>query len=82
MAEKREAPITLKKNPRGFQKKPLLITVGKNVAKKATTRNLIKRRVRAIVRASGLLDKNDITVIARSAAATAAFAELKAYIVH
>lgn len=82
MAEKREAPVIIKKNPSGFQKKPLLITVGKTVAKKATERNLVKRRIRAIVRMTKLLDKGDMTIIARPAAAKASFAELKAFIVH
>lgn len=82
MAEKNEAPVIIKKNRSGFQKKPLLITVGKNVAKKATARNLVKRRIRAIVRASGFLEKGDITIIARPASAKLSFAELKAFIVH
>ena len=82
MPEKHEAPVIIKKNRSGFQKKPLLITVGKGVAKKATERNLIKRRIRAIVRESGILEKGDVTIIARPAVAKLSFAELKAFIVH
>jgi ribonuclease P protein component len=80
LAEKHEAPVIIKKNPSGFQKKPLLITVGKGVAKKATERNLIKRRIRAIISTTKLLDKGDVTIIARPSVVKTSFAELKAFI--
>ncbi|MCX6788369.1 MAG: ribonuclease P protein component [Candidatus Jorgensenbacteria bacterium] len=81
MAEKQGPLVIIKKNPSGFQKKPLLITVGKNVAKKATQRNLIKRRIRAIIKKTTLLDAGDITVITKPGADKMSFAELKSFIV-
>lgn len=69
--------LSIKTNPSGFQKKPLIVVVGKAVTKKAVDRNLVKRRISSIARP--LLKKAPLeaTIIARAGAAKASFSELK-----
>lgn len=69
--------IVVKKNKRGSQKKPLMVTIGAGVDKKATKRNLFKRRVRAIMRHHIGAGKNDFHIIARSGATKLSFQELR-----
>ncbi len=69
--------LTIKTNPRGFQKKPLIVVVGKAVSKKAVMRNLVKRRISALVRPLLPFGDRNITIIARSGAAEATNEELK-----
>ena len=45
---------------------------------KAVTRNLVKRRLREVLRQSALLEGFDIVIVARPAAATSDFQALKA----
>lgn len=73
--------LTIKTNTSGFQKKPLVVVTGKAVSKKAVARNLVKRRITAIVRP--LLPKiaRDVTVIARAGSAEVSFRDLKEEIV-
>ncbi len=65
--------LTIRTNPHGFQKKPLIVVVGKAVSKKAVERNLVKRRISSIVRP--LLEKlpYEVTIIARAGAVKAGF---------
>ncbi len=72
--------LTIKTNPSGFQKKPLIIVVGKAVSKKAVERNLVKRRISSLVRP--LLKKAPlgVTIIAHKGAAEASFDALRAEI--
>lgn len=70
--------VVLKKKPSGSQKKPLFIVVKKTEYKKATERNLIKRRVRAITKPFlGKERKYDYCVIVKSGANVVSFQELK-----
>ena len=67
----------MKKTRSGFQKKPLFVVVGKNVSKKAAERNIVKRRIKAILQKSKNKNGGDMTVIAQKAAAKASFKELE-----
>lgn len=77
MASPHDTLVSVRTHKSGFQKKPLFIVVGKAVAKEAATRNLLKRRVRAIIRTLFTTHKSDITVMVRPAAAHATYAALK-----
>ncbi len=70
-------PIIVKKSRSGSQKKPLVVVVGAKVARRAVDRNLLKRRVRDIMRPAVKDKKNDYTVITRPGAPALTFAELK-----
>lgn len=80
MTRKKESLVIVKKTQSGFQKKPLFVVVGKNVSKKATERNTIKRRIRAIFKKNKDKNNSDITIIAQKPSATASFEELEAAI--
>ena len=69
--------VIIKKTPSGFQKEPLFVVVGKNVSKKATERNTIKRRIRAIMRSLSAKKTADMTIIAKKEAIRASFNDLK-----
>lgn len=69
--------IVVKEKPKGSQNKPLVVVVGKKVSKKATKRNLIKRRVRSIMREFIKRQKKDYTVIVGSGAKNLDFKEMK-----
>ena len=69
--------LTIKTNPRGFQKKPLVVVVGKAVSKKAVVRNRTKRRISSIIRPLLRTLLRDVTVIVRAGAAEADFEALK-----
>ena len=77
VAEKKESLVIIKKTPSGFQKEPLFVVVGKNVSKKATERNTIKRRIRAIMRSLSAKKTADMTIIAKKEAIRASFNDLK-----
>lgn len=68
--------LTIKTKSRGSQKKPLIIIVGKKVAKKAVERNLLKRRIKAIMRPVLKRSKLDYAIFVRSEAREASFKEL------
>lgn len=68
--------LTIKKKTRGFQKKPLIIIVNKKVSKRAVDRNLLKRRVKAIMRRF-LESGGDYTIIIKPEALSLSFTELK-----
>jgi ribonuclease P protein component len=57
-------------------KKPFFVSVSKNVAKEAVTRNLLKRRVRAIFRSIGKI-QGSYCVVVKPAARMVSFEELK-----
>ena len=55
----------------------MTVVVGKNTLKKATERNLMKRRIRAILLPISKKTKTSFRVMARPAAAKLTFAEIK-----
>lgn len=69
--------VVIKKFPKGFQKKPLLVVVGTSVSKKATERNLVKRRIRAIMRKILKESPKEFTVIAKKGAASISYGDLE-----
>ncbi len=69
--------LVVKTKPRGSQARRLFLAVGKAVAKKAVARNLLKRRLRAIMKPLLKDENRDFLVIARPGAAEASFRELK-----
>ena len=69
--------VVVRKTPKGFRRRPLFITVSKAVSKKATERNKIKRRIRAIMREITGKNVYDISVIAKKELVKASFGELK-----
>mgnify|MGYP001569757848 CR=1 FL=1 len=62
------------------QKKPVIVIVGSTVAKKATDRNLIRRRVRAIITPIAKARKKSFVAIAKPEAKKASFYDLKSEI--
>ena len=59
-------------------KKPgFFVVVGSRVSKKAVERNLIKRRIRAILREISTAPPGRITIISKSESVKAKFTELK-----
>lgn len=62
---------------RGFQKKPLIILVSSKIFKKATERNRLKRRVKAIMRPHMKGEKQNYKIVLTGEAAKISFAELK-----
>ena len=62
------------------QKKPVMIVVGANIAKKATERNLIRRRIRAIITPIAKTRKKSFVVIAGPESKKASFCDLKSEI--
>lgn len=73
--------LIVKKTPRGFQKKPLFVNVGKLVSKKAAERNKIKRRIRAIAVPALKATPFDVMITAKKGAGEAPYKELKQEIV-
>ena len=73
----KEGCVVVKKIQNKSQKRGLVIVVSKLVSKKAVTRNLIKRRIRVIVRLTGIKANQGIMIITKPAAAKVAFRELK-----
>ncbi len=71
------AGFFVKTKPRGFQKKPLIISLSKKNIKKATERNLLKRRIRTIMRPVLNNSKLDYTIIVKKEAANMRFGEIK-----
>lgn len=70
--------IVIKKKPGGSQKKPLFIVIKKVEYKKATERNLIKRRIRSVINPFIKKQKgNDYCVIVKHGANVVSFQELK-----
>ena len=59
------------------QKKPVIVIVGSSVAKKATDRNLIRRRVRAIITPIAKAQKKSFVAIAKPEVKKALFRDLK-----
>ncbi|HXF44236.1 MAG TPA: ribonuclease P protein component [Candidatus Paceibacterota bacterium] len=55
----------------------MVISIGKGVARKAVTRNLLKRRIRAVMRPILKEKEGYFSVIARPGAAEATFADIK-----
>jgi ribonuclease P protein component len=69
--------LTVKKSSIGRQKKSIMVIVGAKVSKKATERNLLKRRIRAIMKPIIEREKKEYTVIAHPEATKLTFQELK-----
>lgn len=67
--------LEIKIKPKRSLKKPIMIIIFKNFSKKAVERNLIKRRIRAILRP--LIKNNDFLVFVRPAAKNLNFLMLK-----
>lgn len=70
-------PFIIKTRPFGTQKNPLIVTVSKKTAKRAVDRNLIKRRIRAIMRPYLKTPNKDFMIIAKSGIIEVPFSELK-----
>lgn len=69
--------VIVKEKPSGSQDKELIIVAGTKVSKKATDRNLIKRRIRSIFRELTKKGNKEYTVIVRSNALNLDFKQLK-----
>ncbi len=69
--------LVVRVKPRGSQAKRLFLAVGTAVSKKAVVRNLLKRRLRAVMRPILKDNKEDFLVIAKPGAQLLTFAELK-----
>lgn len=69
--------VVVKVRSKGSQKKQLIIVVGKNVSKKATQRNLLKRRMRAIMQPVLKESSKDYTIIIRPEALNLSYQELR-----
>ena len=69
--------VIIKKYSKGFQKKPLFVIVGKSVLKKSTDRNLVKRRIRAIMAKFIKEGRNDYAVIIKKGVLEKKYGELK-----
>ncbi len=69
--------VFVKIRPRGFQKKPLIVSVGVKAVKKATGRNLLKRRIRAIMRPIIKKTRTDYMIVVKKEAAEIGFSELE-----
>jgi len=74
--ERHMKALVIKTHRHGTQKKPLMVTVGLKVSKKATERNLIKRRIRAIITPIAQETGKEYTIIAKPEAKEATFGEL------
>jgi len=71
------AAVFVKMRSRGFQKKPLIVSVSAKIIKKATERNFLKRRIRAIMRPIIKKTKTDYMIIVKKEAMDTAFSELE-----
>lgn len=70
--------VVIKIKKRSDQRTQLVIVVGKNTARKATERNLLKRRIRAIMQPYVHKRQGDgFIVVARPGSAALSFRELK-----
>lgn len=71
--------VIKKRATSGPQKERIVILVGKNVSKKAVLRNLLKRRIKAIMRSIIKKDseKNNILIIVKPEALKLTFRALK-----
>lgn len=72
--------LLIKTKPNQEKQTRIGIVVSKKVAKKATERNKLKRRIREIVRKKNTKDKlgGDIVIIAKKPSAKASYRELEA----
>jgi len=71
------AGFIVKTTPINREKKPVTVIVGKNILKTAVGRNLLKRRVRAILLPFSKKSRKSFWVIAKPAAAKMSFQEIK-----
>lgn len=69
--------FVLKTEPRGSKKKPPVIVVGGRVSKKAVKRNLLKRRIKAILQPIAGKSERNLIVIVKPEAAEKTYQELK-----
>ena len=69
--------LSIKRYPRGSQKKPLIIVISKKVAALAVQRNKIRRRIRVIMSPIIKNSANDYVVVARTGIQKLTFQELK-----
>ncbi len=67
--------LEVKIKPKKSLKKPIMIIIFKNYSKKAVERNLIKRRIRAILRP--FIKENDFLVLVKPEAKQLNFLQLK-----
>ena len=69
--------FVIKTNPRGPQRKPLVVVIGTRVSKKATERNLLRRRIKAIMQPIVRKLERDFVVIVKPGAERLTYQELK-----
>lgn len=71
--------VIKKRATSGPQKEQIVVLVGKNVSKKATQRNLLKRRIKAIMRSiiKGAGKDNEFLIVVKPEARQLTFKELK-----
>mgnify|MGYP001333869719 CR=1 FL=1 len=74
------AVVVVKTGPFRVRYKSLAVNIGKSVSKKATERNLLKRRVRAIAQPLIKNKNRKIIIIIKPEALKKSFSELKAEI--
>jgi ribonuclease P protein component len=71
----------IKTKPLTLKKSSVLVSVGKNSLKKASERNLLKRRVRAVLRKVSKEKKREFLVIIKPPVKEKTFREIKEEIV-
>ncbi|MEK7464352.1 MAG: ribonuclease P protein component [Patescibacteria group bacterium] len=71
----------LKTRRAGSQTNTLIVVVGTSVSKKATERNLLKRRVRIIMKPYLVANRHDFTIILTKEALKRTFNDLKKEII-
>jgi ribonuclease P protein component len=64
-------------SPKNNGKPKFFVVVSPNVSKKAVERNLVKRRIRAILRGLSSIPYGKVTIVSKPGSVGARFAELK-----
>ncbi len=71
--------FTIKRKPKGFLKNPLVIVIKKGIKRKASARNLLRRRIKSIIKlAPEEITKNDLLIIVGSEILEYSYQEIKA----
>ncbi len=70
-------PVIIRIKQAGTQKKPLVIAIGKKISKKATERNLLKRRIKAIMQPIIKGSGHDFIITVKPEAINLTYRELK-----
>jgi len=69
--------VAIRRKKSGSQKKPLFIVISKACIKSAAKRNLVRRRVRAIMRSIVGRESADYCVVVRKGADVVSFEDLR-----